>query len=442
MNSPLRIRITVRGRLSTRLATAFDGMTLVQQTGATELVGEVVDQAQLHGLLTHIRDLGLELESVTVLSTRRSAAMAISTNGQKMMRRVVVDHFGGPEVVSVVQDEVPHPGPGEVRVRILAAGVSYTDAMLRAGSYLGVPKPPFTPGYELVGTVEELGPDCSRLRVGDRIGSLTVWGADAEHVCVLEENAVKVPEDVDPGEIMSLVFTHMTAYQLLHRTANVKPGETVLVHGAAGRVGTAVLELGAVAGLRMYGTASKRDREKVERLGATFIDYRNEDFLTQVHKLTDGEGVDVALDGFGGGLSLRSFRALRRGGRLVVFGHSGTVANGRKSWRGWIKWYAATAAVSLRGMFSPGRRVLVYRVQKLRKGHQWFPVSARHAALPVGGGPRNPGWFREDFDALLELLREDKIHPVVAERMALSDARRAHELLESSADKGKLVLVP
>jgi NADPH:quinone reductase-like Zn-dependent oxidoreductase len=357
-------------------------------------------------------------------------------------KRVVVDHFGGPEVLKVIEEDSPRPAPGEVRVKVLAAGVSYTDAMLRVGSYLGVPRPPFTPGYELVGVVEELGPGCSRLRVGDRIGTLTVWGADAERVCVLEANAVEVPEDLDPSEVISLVFTHMTAYQLLHRTAKVERGETVLVHGAAGRVGTAVLELGAVAGLRMYGTASERDRAAVERLGATFIDYRTEDFLTRVRELTDGEGVDVALDGFGGALSLRSFRALRAGGRLVVFGHSGTVANGRKSWRGWMKWYAATATVSLWGLLSPGRRVLVYRVQKLREGHQVLPVSGRRQALPVGGGPRNPECFREDFRMLVELLREGKIHPVVAERLPLSDARHAHELLESSADKGKLVLVP
>jgi NADPH:quinone reductase len=363
-----------------------------------------------------------------------------SHNGDRM-KRVVVDHFGGPEVVRVIDDQIPRPEADQVRVRVLAAGVSYTDAMLRAGSYLGVPKPPFTPGYELVGVVEELGPGCSRLRVGDRIGTLTVWGADAERVCVLEENAVAVPEDLDPGEVMSLVFTHMTAYQLLHRAARVKRGESLLVHGAAGRVGTAVLELGAVSGLRMYGTASQRDRVAVERLGATFIDYRNEDFLTRLRELTDGEGVDVVLDGFGGGLSVRSFRALRPGGRLVLYGHSGTVAHGRRSWRGWLKWYAATAVVSLWGVLSPRRRVLVYRIQKLREGHQWVPVAARRA-LAVGGGPRNPDWFREDFGALLELLRAGKIHPAVAERLPLSDARRAHELLESSAGKGKLVLVP
>jgi NADPH:quinone reductase len=356
------------------------------------------------------------------------------------LKRVVVDHFGGPEVLRVVEDDAPRPAPGEACVRVLAAGVSFTDAQLRAGTYLGVPKPPFTPGYELVGVVEELGPGCSRLREGDRSGALTVWGAYAERVCVPEANAVEVPEDLDPAEVVSLVLPYMTAYQLLHRMAKVKSGETVLVHGAAGRVGTAVLELGALAGLRLVGTASARDRAAVERHGAVAIDYRNEDFLARVRELTD-DGVDVALDGLGGALSLRSFRALRPGGRLVVFGHSSTLAHGRRSWRGWIEWYAATATVALWGLLSPRRRVSAYRIQKLREGHQVVPRGARRP-LPVGGGPRDPEWFREDFRALLDLLREDKIHPVVAERLPLSDARRAHELLERAAATGKLVLVP
>jgi NADPH2:quinone reductase len=357
------------------------------------------------------------------------------------MKRVVVERYGGPEVLRVVEEDDPRPGVGEVRVRVLAAGVSFTDAQLRAGTYLGVPKPPFTPGYELVGVVEELGPGCSRLRAGDRVAALTVWGADAERVCVPEVNAVEVPGDLDPAEVTSLVLTYMTAYQLLHRMARVKDGETVLVHGAAGRVGTAVLELGALAGLRLYGTASARDRAAVERLGAVAIDYRNEDFLARVRQLP-GKGLDVVLDGIGGALSLRSFRALRPGGRLVVFGHYATLAHGRKSWRGWIAWYAATASVALWGLLSPRRRVMAYRIQKLREGRQVLPVSGGRRALPVGGGPRDPEWFREDFLALLELLAADKIHPVVAERLPLTEARRAHELLEQSASVGKLVLVP
>jgi NADPH:quinone reductase-like Zn-dependent oxidoreductase len=206
------------------------------------------------------------------------------------------------------------------------------------------------------------------------------------------------------------------------------------VHGAAGRVGTAELELGAVAGLRMIGTASAEDGEKVERLGAVAIDYQNEDFLARVRELTD-DGVDVVSDSLGGPLSLRSFRALRPGGRLIVFGRYATLSHGHKDWRAVIEWYASVIAVCVWGKLSPRRRAMKYRVQKFRD-------SARRRPGAVGGEPRYPGWFKEDFRALIELLREGKIHPVVAERLPLSDARHAHELLESSAAKGKLVLVP
>ncbi len=351
------------------------------------------------------------------------------------MKRVVVERFGGPDVLKVVEADDPRPGPGEVLVKVVAAGVSFTDAQERAGTYIpGGPKPPFTPGYELVGLVEELGPGCSRLREGDRIGALTVWGAYAQRVCVPEASAVEVPEDLDPAEVVSLLFPYMTAYQALHRTAMAKSGETVLVHGAAGRVGVAVLELGALAAVRLIGTASARDRAEVERLGAVAIDYQNEDFLARVRALP-GKGVDVVLDSLGGPLSLRSFRALRPGGRLVVFGRYATLSHGRKNWRAVIEWYASIGALWVWAKLSPRRRVLAYQIQKFREG-------AQQRSGAVGGEPRNPEWFREDFATLLELLRADKIHPVVAERLPLTEARRAHELLESSAAKGKLVLVP
>jgi NADPH:quinone reductase-like Zn-dependent oxidoreductase len=357
------------------------------------------------------------------------------------MKRVVLDHYGGPDVLRLVEDTEPRPGPGEVRIRVLVAGVSFTDAQLRAGTYLGVPPPPFTPGYELVGVVEELGAGCRRLRVGDRVAALTVWGAYAEQVCVPEENAVEVPEDLDPAEVVGLVLTYMTAYQLLHRMARVRSGESLLVHGAAGRVGVAVLELGSLAGLRLFGTAAAENRAAVERLGAVPIDYRNEDFLARLRDLPE-KGVDVVLDGIGGSVSLRSFRALRPGGRLVVFGHYGTLAAGRKSWRAWLEWYAATAGVALMGLLSPGRKTMAYRIQKLREGHQVVPWGRGGPARLVGGGPRYPEWFREDFRALLDLLRRGEIHPVVAERLPLSDAGRAHALLGETAARGKLVLVP
>jgi NADPH2:quinone reductase len=263
------------------------------------------------------------------------------------MKRVIVDQFGGPEVLRVVEDAEPRPGPGEARIRVLAAGVSLTDAQLRAGTYLGVPRPPFTPGYELVGVVDELGPACSRLHVGDRVAALTAYGGYAEYVCVPEAEAVEVPEELDPAEVVGLVLTYTTAYQMLHRSAHMQTGESVMVHGAAGRVGVAVLELGALAGLRLYGTCSARDRAAVERLGAVSIDYRTEDFLARIRQLT-GDGVDVVLDGIGGATSIRSFRALRPGGRLVVYGHYAMLARGRASLRRWASgWAESMTAVDL-----------------------------------------------------------------------------------------------
>jgi NADPH:quinone reductase-like Zn-dependent oxidoreductase len=352
------------------------------------------------------------------------------------MKRVIVDHYGGPEVLNVVDAADPRPGPGEVCVKVLAAGVSFTDAQLRAGTYIpGGPKPPFTPGYELVGVVEALGPDCSRLRVRGRVGALTVWGADAERVCIPEAGAVEVPVDLDPAEVVSLLFPYMTAYQVMHRTAMAKRGESVLVHGAAGRVGIAALELGAVAGMRLFGTCSARDRAAVERLGAVAIDYRNEDFLARVRELTGGEGVDVVLDSLGGPLSLRSFRALRPGGRLVVFGRYATLSNGHKNRRAVTEWYASIGTLWLWDKVSHRRKVSSYHIQQFRD-------SATRRPGAVGGEPSDPAAFQEDFRALVELLREGKIHPVVAERLPLTEARHAHELLESTAAKGKLVLVP
>ncbi|MDE1668667.1 alcohol dehydrogenase catalytic domain-containing protein [Nocardia gipuzkoensis] len=224
--------------------------------------------------------------------------------------------YGGPEVLTLVEEDEPVPGHGEVCVRVLASGVSFTDSLLRAGTYPGGPKPPFTPGYELAGIVQRVGPGCSTLQPGDHVAALVVWGGYAEMVCVRESLAIKVPDDVDPAALVSVIFPYMTAYQLIHRAARAEPGETALYHGAAGRVGVALLELAEPAGLRVYGTAATSDCALVERLGGVPIDYTTEDFLTRVRALNGG-GVDVAFDGVGGPVSLRSYRALRRGGRLV-----------------------------------------------------------------------------------------------------------------------------
>lgn len=333
----------------------------------------------------------------------------------------MVSRYGGPEVLTLVTDEEPIPGPAQVSVRVLAAGVSFTDSLLRAGTYLGGPKPPFTPGYEVVGVVEKVGPGCTTAKAGDRVAALLVWGGYAEFICIAESLVVKVPDDIDPAVLVSVIFPYLTAYQLLHRAARVRPGEAVLYHGAAGRVGVGVLELAGPAGVTVYGTASGSDCAIVERLGGVAIDYTRDDFLRYVRSLP-GAGVDVALDGIGGALSYRSFRALRPGGRLILFGHQSTVTNGRRDLGRLVRFYAWAGAVVAIGVLTPRRRVGMYRIAKLRDQH--------------------PDWFRHDLRELIRLLSDGSINPVVAERIPLADARRAHELLATSAAKGKIVLIP
>jgi len=168
--------------------------------------------------------------------------------------RIIVTHYGGPDALQVVEEECPDPKGGEVRVRVLAAGVSLPDLMAREGIHPETPTVPFTPGWDLVGVVDRLGDGVSGIRPGQVVAALPISGAYAEFICLPQRELVPVPAGLDAGEAVSLILNYITAYQMLHRSAKVKPGQRVLIHGAAGGVGSALLQLGRVAGLEMYGT--------------------------------------------------------------------------------------------------------------------------------------------------------------------------------------------
>jgi NADPH:quinone reductase len=335
-------------------------------------------------------------------------------------RRILMPQYGGPDVMTVIEEALPEPKPGEVRVRILVAGVGYPDVLIREGTYPGGPKPPFTPGYEFIGTVDKLGAGGDGFALGQRVGAISVYGSHADYLCVPAWWLVPVPDGLDPAEAAIVVFNYVTAYQMLHRTARVKKGERVLVHGAAGGVGTAVLQLGRLAGLELYGTGSGNHTDVISALGATPIDYTKGNFVDRIRDLT-GNGVDVVLDGIGGSVALGSYRVLRRGGRLVMYGHYGTTIGGRKSARRIAIFYLSGALVFAGNLLPNGKRVLTFRVAKLRD--------------------RRPEWFREDATALFKLLADRKIAPVVAKRIPLAEARRAHENLGHGGITGKQVLI-
>jgi len=242
--------------------------------------------------------------------------------------RIIVTRYGGPEELRAVEEECPEPNGGEVRVRVLAAGVALPDLMMREGIHPETPSLPFTPGWDLVGVVERLGKGVSGIEPGQIVAALPIHGAYAELVCLPHRELVPVPSGLDPAEAVSLVLNYITAYQMLHRSARVKPGQRVLIHGASGGVGTALLQLGRLGGLKMYGTCSSHGASAVSELGGIPIDYRQLDFVQEIRRLTH-EGVDVVFDSIGGAHIWRSRKALRPGGRVVAYGLTGMLREGR-----------------------------------------------------------------------------------------------------------------
>ena len=340
--------------------------------------------------------------------------------------RVIVTHYGGADALQVVEEECAEPKDGEVRVRVLAAGVSLPDVMAREGIHPETPPVPFTPGWDLVGSVDRVGAGVAGARQGQIVAAMPIHGAYAEFVCLPESELVPVPPGLDPAETVCLVLNYITAYQMMHRRAKVRQGQRALIHGAAGGVGTALLQLGRLAGLEMYGTCSPRAAEAVSNLGAIPIDYKEHDFVKEIQRLT-GEGVDVVFDPIGGTHLWHSRKALRPGGTVVGYGLISSIrgeglTSGRPGRRHRFRGTALFALYIAGGWLLPGRkRVVPYSIQTLKR--------------------LKPAWFRRDLSDLLDLLQRQKIKPLIAQRFPLAQARHAHEFLTKGGVTGKIVLV-
>jgi NADPH:quinone reductase-like Zn-dependent oxidoreductase len=325
--------------------------------------------------------------------------------------RVVLTALGGPEVLKVIDDEIRDPAANEVRIKILTCGVAFADVLMRRGLYSPVPALPYSPGYDIVGTVESCGPVVTQWKPGDLVIALSMTGGYSRYIVLPESELVQMPAGLDPAEAVSLVLNYTTAYQLIHRIAKLRQGESVLIHGAAGGVGTAALQLGKLAGLKMFGTASKPKHDLVSALGGIPIDYRNEDFTKRA------AGVDAVFDPIGGRNWLRSYSALGKGGRFIGYGMSAAIEGGR---RNMLLAGASFTWLTLIKLF-PGKSARWYSITTDKKAH--------------------PEWFREDLTRLLTMLQQKSISPIVSARLPLREAPRAHEMLERAAVTGKIVLM-
>jgi NADPH:quinone reductase len=329
-------------------------------------------------------------------------------------RVVQVRRFGAPDGLEVVDAPLPTAGRGEVRVRVLASSVEYTDITIRRHLYPWVlRRPPFVLGYDVVGEIDQLGDGVSDFQLGDRVADMTVLGSNATFRTLRADHVTQVPAGVDAAEAATLILSWTTAYQLLHRAARVQRGQRVLVHGAAGGVGQALLVLGKMAGLELWGTARGEHAALIREFGATPIDYKREDFTRVLP-----DGFDIVFDGIGEDGYRRSFAALKRGGFLCAYGYTAGVQAQHRM----VTMLMWVARLYLWRWLRGGKRARGYSINVMR---------ARH-----------PAWFREDLERLFGLLATRAIRPRIAERISFDEVAEAHRRLEAGGLEGKLVLCP
>ncbi|MGI5212351.1 zinc-binding dehydrogenase [Plantactinospora sp. CA-290183] len=318
-------------------------------------------------------------------------------------RRVVITRLGGPEVLRVDTDDAPRPGPGQVRIRVAAAGVARADLLMRAGRYPGrTPTPPFTPGWDATGVVDAVGPDVPARWRDRRVVALTLTGGHASHVCAPAAGVVELPDTLQGYAAACLPLNYVTAYELLHQVARVRPGERVLVHGAAGGVGTALLELGHLHGAEMHGVAAPRDHPLIEEYGAE-----------PVHRARAGPTrADVVFDMVGGVTLRDSWRSLHPAGRLVSYG------------------FLASRA-------SPPGDLLRLRL--------WDALpNGRHAAFYrlSSSARRHPERIRATLERLVGKLAEGRLRPRITACIPLDEPAKAHLATDDGASRGKVLLLP
>lgn len=330
-------------------------------------------------------------------------------------RTIQLTRFGDADSLKVVDIPLPEPGPGEVRVRVLASSLNYTDVLIRKHLYpqTAARHVPFVMGYDVVGEIDRLGEGVTGFRIGDRVADMTVTGSNADYRILRSDDLTLVPPEVDPAEAATLILSWTTAYQMLHRSARVQRGQRILIHGAAGAVGQAQIQLGKLEGFEMWGGANGRHSSLVRELGATPIDYEQEDFTRAVTG-----GFDVVFDGIGEDGYRRSFAALKPGGLLVAIGYSAGV----QAKQGMASTLVSIARMYLWGLLPGGKRTLFYSINVMR---------ARH-----------PDWFKQDLAHLFGLLKSGAIHPRVAERISFEQVPDAHRRLEAGGLEGKIVLCP
>jgi len=312
------------------------------------------------------------------------------------------------------------PGPGEVLIKVRAAGVNFSDILSRLGLYPDAPKPPFVPGYEVAGAVERCGSDCGGLTEGSRVIAVTAFNGYSEYVTAPVWRVFPTPASLSDAEAAGIPVTYLTAAIALYRMANVAAGETVLIHNAGGGVGIAAAQLASLRRARLIGTASAAKHGALHQLGYEhLIDYRTANVFNEVKRLTAGRGVDIVLDPLGGESFVDSYRLLAPLGRLVMFGVSSIAPSRTRDYLTILKTLWAMPRFKSLSLINGNRGVF-----GLHAGHL---LDAREQLTPL-------------VKMLMQEFEAGRLKPLVAQTFPLERAADAHAYIQDRQNIGKVVL--
>ncbi|NQX35626.1 zinc-binding dehydrogenase [Herbiconiux sp. VKM Ac-2851] len=336
--------------------------------------------------------------------------------------RVVLPGLVEPSGLQLETGPRPEPGEGELLVAVEATGIAYAEQAMRRGRYYGQPAFPFTPGYDLVGTVLEVGPGGDERMFGHRVASMTKTGAWATHAVVQARDTVPVPAGITAEDAETVVVNGVTAWQMLNRAARVKRGGTILLFGANGGVGGILIQLAQHQGIRVIGAASPRHHEALRAAGVEPVDYADPELEARVRELAPG-GVDAVFDNVGGETTRMSFRLLAPGGALVSYAIIAAVSGTGGLLTPFLK---AIGQALLWTVLPNGRRATFY---DLWSGHRARPARFRRR-------------LEEDLGQIFALLGAGVLTANIAARFPLTEAAAALTLAESRTLNGKVLLLP
>jgi len=336
--------------------------------------------------------------------------------------RVVLPGLVEPSGLLIETSPTPEPSTDQLLVQVEATGIAFAEQVMRRGRYFGQPPFPFTPGYDLVGEVIAVGPEGDTSLLGARVATMTKTGAWATHAVVEARDTVVVPEGISAEDAETVVVNGVTAWQMLHRAARVKPGQTVLVFGANGGVGGILIQLAKHHGVRVIGAASPRHHDALRSAGVIPVDYADPDLPAAVRRHAPS-GVDAVFDNIGGEIATTSFRLLARGGTLVTYAILNAVSGTGPLMAPFVK---AIGQALVWSALPNGRRATFY---DLWAGHTSRPRRFRRH-------------LEADLGSVFSLLRDGTITANIAARYPLTEIVTALELAESRTLNGKVVLLP